>query len=59
MPGRCFSWKAVPYAVLLDALDRSMVRAPKKSLSARKSSISHDVMKSGRSSACVSSLSAV
>ena len=37
----------------------SIVEAPKKSLSARKSSISQDVINSGRSSACMSSVSAV
>jgi hypothetical protein len=37
---------------LLDALDSSMTLAPKKSLSAMKSSISHEVTNSGRSSAC-------
>jgi len=46
-------------ARLLDALDSSMVWAPKKWLSAKKSSINHEVTNSGRNSACTPSLSAV
>jgi hypothetical protein len=50
-PRRRSRQKPRPYAVLLDALETSTVSAPKNALSARKSSIRNEVMKSGRSSA--------
>ena len=51
-PSRRASRYAVPMAVLLDALDRTTVRAANTSLSARKSSSTNDVEKSGQSSIC-------
>ena len=56
-PRRRATQNASPYAVLLDALATSTVDAPKKALSARKSSIRNEVMKSGRSSAISASCS--
>jgi len=41
---------AVPYAVLLEALDIRIWRAPKNALSSRKSASMNEVMNSGRSS---------
>ena len=58
LPRRRARQKAVPYAVLLEALDRITRRAAKKPLSASRSSIRNEVMKSGRSSACSASSAA-